>query len=139
MKKTLKITISLALVLALLSISVLATAEENAIMPRYANIVGIMTGLDISINGKATCGTSVTLYPSSNCTCTVEMTLQQNDGSGWDDLKTWTVAGGEDVFIEKYRYVDSGYDYRVESVTFVYNSTGNLVETATTHSPTWTY
>lgn len=142
MKKAFKTVVGLILILALLGTSVFAgTASDNDthIMPRFNNIANITTCLDITINGKAICATSVSLYSSANCTCTIEMTLQQDDGSGWDDLRTWTISGGNNTDIEKYRYVDSGYDYRVESVTFVYNSDGDLVETATTHSPIWTY
>ena len=128
--------LSLTIILCLLmSTTLLAVNEEYVIQPRWTNISQIATGLDIALSGKATCYTSVALYTSSNCTCTIEMVLQQSDGSGWDDIKSWSISGGTDTGFEKYWYIDSGYEYQVESTTYVYNADGDLVETAVTHSP----
>lgn len=136
MKKKLIPFLSLAVVLCiLLSTVAFATSEKRVIQPRWTSISEIATGLDISLSGKATCYTSVALYSTSNCTCTIEMVLQQSDGSGWDDIKTWTVSGGRNTDIEKNWYVESGYEYQVESTTYVYDADGDLVETAVTHSP----
>jgi len=135
-KKKLLPILSLIMALCiLLSTISFAANEEYMIQPRWTYISEIATGLDISIYGKATCNTSVSLYASSNCTCTIEMTLLQSDGFGWDDIKTWTVSGDRTTDIEKNWYVDSGYEYMVESTTYVYDSNGNLVESATTTSP----
>lgn len=109
---------------------------ENMIQPRWTYISEITTALDISLGGKATCTTSVYLYSSLNSTCTIEMILQQNDGSGWDDLKSWTISGGSDTDISKNWYIASGYEYRVESHIYVYTANNLLAEYAVTHSPT---
>lgn len=114
--------------------TILRTA--NMIQPRWTYISYVATGLDISLAGKATCTTSVSLYSSSNCTCEIEMILQQNDGSGWDDLKSWTVSGGVDTDIEKSWYIESGYEYQVESHIYVYTANDLLAEYAVTYSPT---
>lgn len=123
------------IVCILLSMASFAASQESMIQPRWTYISEIGTGLDISLSGKATCYTSVALYSSPSCTCTIEMILQQSDGSGWSDIKTWTGSGGRNTDIEKSWYIESGYEYQVESTTYVYNSDGDLVETAVTYSP----
>lgn len=135
--KFLSLTIVLCMMLGTVAYAENAILQtESMIQPRWTYISEVTTGLDISLAGKATCLTSVALYSSSNCTCRIEMILQQNDGTGWDDLKTWTISGGVDTDIEKGWYIASGYEYRVESHIYVYTTNDLLAEYAVTHSPT---
>ena len=141
MKKVAAKSLSVALALCIV-LGTAAYAEnnvlqtENMIQPRWTYIAQVITGLDISLAGKATCSTSVALYSDSNCTCTIEMILQKNDGSGWDDIKSWTVSGGVDTHVSKAWYIESGYEYQVESHIYVYTANDLLAEYAVTHSPT---
>lgn len=144
MKNVVVKILSLALVLCIM-LGTAAYAEdsilqtESMIQPRWTYISEVATGLDISLAGKATCTTNVYLYSSSNCTCRIEMILQQNDGSGWDDLKTWSVSGGTNTHIEKGWYIESGYEYQVESHIYVYTANDLLAEYAVTYSPSGTF
>ena len=127
------------LVLCMISVSAIAVQPENAITPRYTYISSIITGLSISSAGKAACTTSVTLYSSTH-DCKIDMVLQRDDGSGWDDVKSWTITDdGPDIDIEEIWYVVPGYDYQVESTLYVYNANGRLIETTTTTSPIKSY
>ena len=67
------------------------------------------------------------------------MILQQNDGSGWDDIKSWTVTGGVDTHVSKTWYIESGYEYQVESHIYVYTANDLLAEYAVTYSPSGTF
>lgn len=61
------------------------------------------------------------------------MKLQQKVGTSWETVKEWTSSGTTNNFAESW-YVTSGYDYRVEILADVYNSSGNMIESQTTHS-----
>lgn len=140
MKKTIVRILCFALVLCTVMGTVVYAENavlqtSNMVQPRWTYIAEIITGLDISLAGKATCTTSVSLYMSSNCTCRIEMILQQNDGSGWADIKSWTVSGGVDTYVSKSWYLESGYEYQVESHIYVYDANNLLTEYAVTHSP----
>ena len=139
MKKSLRKLISLFMALCLMSTAVAAAdlyeQSGNEIMPRYTYIQSIATGLGISTSGKASCYTSITLYNYTH-SCKVNMVLQRNDGTGWDDVRSWTLTDdGVNIDIIGEWYVAPGYDYQVESTMYVYNANGRLIETTTTYSP----
>jgi len=112
--------------------------NEGGIMPRYTYVAEIIMGFDIAGDGKSYCSTGVTLH-SNSYTCTLEMTLQRYEDGDWEDVKTWSTSGGQDVDIEKFWYVVSGYEYRTSNVVRVYNTNGHLVETVTVESHTVDY
>ena len=137
MKKTLIKSLSVLLVLCLLSTTVFAAGTET-VMPRYTYVQYILVGLEIEYDGRTYCHTGVTLYNSTH-SCNLTMVLQRNDGSGWDDVKTWSGSGGENLDLEKYWYVDCGYEYRTANTIRVYNANGRLIETITTYSEIWEF
>lgn len=141
MKNKMTKALSILLVLCLLSTTVLAAGTET-VMPRYNYVANIVIGLEIEYGGiyegRAYCHTGITLHQSTH-SCSLTMVLQRNDGSGWDDVKTWSGSGGQDLDLSHYWYVDSGYEYRTKNTIRVYNANGRLIETITTYSEIWEY
>ena len=141
MKQKAKKVACILLVMCLMSVNIIATAaltateEEYAVQPRFTYIWSISVGLGIEPDGYSTCDTGMTLYEETH-SARIDMTLQRNDGSGWDDVKSWSVTDdGPDVDITEHRYVVSGYDYRVVAEVRVYNSNGRIIEMTTEYSP----
>ena len=136
MKNYVKKTLCILLALCFLSVGVHASnAAENPVQRRFTYINYASVGLGIEPNGRAYCDTTVTLYESIY-DVEIVMTLQRNDGSGWEDVKTWTlIDDGPDADLIKYRYVLSGYEYRVVSVIYIYNQNNLIVEITTEYSP----
>lgn len=144
MKKARRI-ICFLLAVCLMSISVSATsavpaAEETAmVQPRFNYIIETSVGLAIGIDGRSVSDAGVTLYESTH-SAKITLTLQRNDGSGWDDVKTWSVTDdGPDIDIEEVWYVISGYEYRAVSVVRVYNANNRIIEMTTEYSPVVEY
>ena len=134
MKKHARQILCILLALCFTSISAFATnaapdtATENTVQPRFTYISYASVGLGIEPDGYSTCDTSVTLYESIY-DVEIVMTLQRNDGSGWEDVKTWSITDdGPNADIVKHWYVLSGYDYQVVSDIFVYNQDNVIVE-----------
>ena len=112
-----------------------ATEEEYVVQPRFTYIWDVSVGLGIEYDGYSTCDTGLTLY-EENHSARIDMTLQRNDGSGWEDVKSWSITDdGPNVDLTEHWYVVSGYDYQVESTVYVYNSNGRLIEVTTEYSP----
>lgn len=139
-KKWNKMLLCGLLVCCLISTAVFAESAvtETSITPRYTYIASIGTNIGISLSGKATCYTGVTLYEETH-SCTLEMILQKDDGTGWDDVKKWTASDGWDLDLEEIWYVTSGYEYRTKNTIRVYNASGRLIETVTTYSEIFEY
>ena len=141
MKNYARKSLCILLVLCFTSLNVFATnvasdtATENTVQPRFTYISYASVGLGIEYDGYSTCDTGVTLY-ESNYDVEIIMTLQRNDGSGWEDVKTWSIIDdGPDADLTKHWYVLSGYDYQVVSDIFVYNQDNVIVEIITEDSP----
>ena len=131
--------LSILLVLCLLSTTAFAVGSET-VTPRYTYVAHIAVGFGIEYenNGRSYCHTGITLYNSTH-SCSLTMVLQRNDGSGWDDVKTWSGSGGQDLDLSEYWYVVPGYEYRTANTIRVYNASGRLIETITTYSEIWEY
>lgn len=137
MKKSLKKVLCLCMCL-LLSFAVPVSAQtpselDYPVAPCYSYVSEIDLSLDISDSGLASFGTSV-LLSNSNHSCTLKMVLQRENGSGWDNVKSWNFSGGMDLIAEKIWYVVPGYDYRIQSTVKVYNANERLIETITEES-----
>ena len=100
-------------------------------LPRYAAIERLTATLKINSSGRVSCGGSASTILGYSCDAT--MKLQQKVGTSWETVKEWTSSGTTNNFAESW-YVASGYDYRVEILADVYNSSGNMIESQTTHS-----
>lgn len=129
-KKT--IAFALTFFIALLSIFPATAAVVDAsgtISPCYSGLISFTADLWIN-NGVAACSGNATAKTSY--TVDVTMELQKHDDS-WQTIKTWT-GSGNNVSLDKIRYVESGYDYRVKVTANVYNSSGILIESPSTCS-----
>ena len=127
------------LALCFISVSAFAANAEtdgsNIVQPRFTYIGYASVGLGIELNGLAYCDTNVTLY-ESDYDVEIIMTLQRNDGSGWEDVRSWSIIDdGPNADIAKNWYVLSGYDYQVMSDIFIYNQDDVIVELTTEFSP----
>ncbi|NBJ16528.1 MAG: hypothetical protein FNP40_13395 [Dehalobacter sp. 4CP] len=116
-----------------------STQGSGTVSPLFTYILQLNVGLEIDSSGKAACLGKATLYSGTN---RVDLTvqLQKFTGSSWSAIKTWTSSGvgmSGTTILQNY-YVVSG-TYRVSATAKVYNSSGNLLETATAYSPTATY
>lgn len=131
-----RVVLTLAMVAALCSMTGSAfavgtnvpTVSAEMISPRYATIRSLSASLTISSSGRASCRVEVSLYGSY--TGEISMYLQDRS-SGWQTVKSWSSNGGA---CDGSYYVPDEDTYRVMGVLRVYNSTGKLVETATTYS-----
>lgn len=131
-----RIYVQRALGLAIAFLVLVSSAlAANAAQPRYVKIQSLSADLQsISLAGRATCNSSVIVYDAA-CSVTITAELQQSgDGASWDTIKTWSSSGNRTVEIDGYWYVDQGYEYRVLATATVYDSSGNIVETASTTS-----
>jgi hypothetical protein len=113
-----------------------AYAVEN----ENSRIVGgkkFFASLSINSDGEALCTSSASVV--SGYTGNLKLELQRStDEKNWTTIQSWTTSGSVTLSIKKYRYVTSGYSYRVKA-TFSTYSDGSLVETATANSPVQTY
>lgn len=143
MKKQMKTFLSMLLVVCLLSTTVLAagsTNEDYGVMPCFDHISTVAVGLSISLAGKSTCTTSITLYDSTHSAEVTMVLYRTEDGVSWDEVKTWTYTDeGPDITVQKHWYVTSGYDYAVQSWVYVYDADGDLIETTAVTSPIKSY
>lgn len=139
MKKIIKSTATLMLVLCMLvaaipaSASDLQTDESEIVTPRYVACSYVDTCLTIGSLGYSV--SSVEVYMYSGYTAEITMTLQKSsNGILWSDDASWTSSGSSNLALSKARYVLSGYYYRVVSEIEIYNSTGTKVESITDYS-----
>ena len=142
MKKQMKTFLSMLMVICLLSTTAFAAGIDGdyGVMPCYNHISSVAVGLSISLAGKATCDTGVTLYSASHSAEITMVLYRTDDGSNWDEVKTWTYTGdGPDVDLTKYWYITSGYDYIVQSWVDVYDADGNFIESTAVTSPIKSY
>ncbi len=132
-KRNLIRIVSFLLMIGLLLSSASAASQ---VQPRYQKI-NILTSELLSINwlGKATCGGTVTVLDE---TCNVELYVElqrSEDGvNSWETIKTWNTTGTEELAIEGYYYVRSGYYYRAVTCAIIYNSEGAYIESDTARS-----
>jgi hypothetical protein len=111
-----------------------AVESENS---RITGGKNLSASVVINSDGKALCSSSAIV--SSGYTGTLTMNLQRStDEKTWTTIHTWTASGSGALTLDKYRYVTSGYSYRVKA-TFSTYSGGSLVGTATANSPVQTY
>lgn len=126
-KRSLLQIICLFLIFGLL----LSTASAaSQVQPRYQKINILTAELQsISLAGRATCcGTVTVLDESCNVELYVELQQSEDGVNGWTTIKTWSTNGHENLAIEEYWYVDSGYYYRSVTCAIVYNSQNAYIE-----------
>ena len=123
-----RITILIAFLLILAMITPMRNANASEIYPRWTHIHSMTAGLDISFLGVATCNGQFTAY--ENVPVEIIMHLKQLKNGSWGTLKTWSITGTCALNIEKQYAVEHGYTYKVVVTGYVYDSNGNILETA---------
>ena len=107
-----------------------AEASTSVVGPRYTHINTNSVDLDINkTTGVANCFASC--YAMGDYTVKVECKLQRYQGGFYSTIKTWTNSGSEYASVNQYWAVYSGYTYRVYAIFYVYDTAGNLLESAT--------
>ena len=137
------VAIVLCVIIAM-SFTVIGVAADDTgpsaglISPMYEVISNIYISLDISSSGKASCYADVNTSPAYSCDLTVE--LQENSGSSWTTIKTWTASddGTGYTYVDGTWYVLPGA-YQLKVTIEVYNSRGVLVEDPIEYSDTRYY
>ena len=126
--------ISFLLVFALImsyTVSVSA-AVMDGVQPRYTYVLDVQAIPSINEStGIASCSGSITTrntYPVK-----VDVHLQMQENTGWTTLKTWSSTGTLAATVAKAWAVYSGHNYRVLVVGFVYDSNGNIIESASVY------
>lgn len=139
MKKIISAALIVIMVFSLAFTAYAANDTDKTMSPKFSYILSMSAGLEIDSAGKAGCAGTVT--PSSNTyTSDLTVSLQQNTGSGWSTIKSWTDSGAgyAGVNLEGYWYVVNG-TYRVCSTAKIYSSSGTLLETELFYSAERTY
>lgn len=134
MKRTITLLLSIILVFSVMSPTVLAAAEDNAVQPRYLRISTFDTAFGIDSSGKSTCYCRVRTYESTDI-IELTMELQRLEDSGWKTIKTWTGSDTHINSLDKNWYVVTSYEYRLEVTAKIYDSDGTLLETQVAYHP----
>lgn len=118
---------SLVLMLCLLiTTASAAQPPTQTVQPMYTSITSFSTTLSITSGGKANCYARATGSDSSySVTLTVRL-QQSSDQNSWTTLSSWTTTGVSPV-VNKNRYVESGYYYRLYCTANVSNASGNRI------------
>jgi len=135
-----KVVIILAALL-LLGCNTVALAEEldnnaqNTLNPMYIGVQSIVCDIHISSTGVIRCTGSV-LLANSYHRADVNWTLQRSNGSTWSNVTTWStpIYSGSSTSLDKTRYANHGYAYRLVVTVKVYSSSGNIIATYTEYS-----
>ena len=125
MKRILAMILVLAMLVSMLTLTVMAEGETT-IMPRYSYIDVINSRLSISSSGLASCNANSGFSGGASQKLICE--LQRYNGSTWTTVKTWTKTSTYSANIAKQYAVYSGYTYRLRTTCRVYNSSGTIVE-----------
>lgn len=110
--------------------------DSRVVAPRYVAIRQFITSLSISTAGQARCLGTASLH--GGYTCSARLELQQQRGTNWVTIKTWTASGQSINILENYG-VTSGYNYRVKTTLQVFNSSNQVVESPSKESSVVAY
>lgn len=118
MSKTMKKTLSIVLILAIMlsSFAMFASAEaieeETVIMPRFSTIQSVSTSFTISgLNSTS----YVSLLAQYSTSLYIKIELQKEKSTGYETIETWTKSGtGYTLTLEKDRLINVLSDYRIK-------------------------
>ena len=146
MKKTYKMTLSLALCLMLLVGTLVPSAfaadvaeDAEIISPRYERLNNISANLYISPTGMAECsGSARSDYRTDRIELSV--TLQRKNSSKvWIAVESWYADANLMSAVTGRIQVTGGYEYRTRVIASLYKSDGTFVEAVTIYSGTDIY
>ena len=108
--------------------------HNSEIMPMYVAISYTYSAIQWDGWGRVRCNGATEVLPGYRAAVDVE--LQKKLGSVWTPIKTWSSSDWDYSSIEKYWYVETGYEYRVKTTHYSYDSNGNQLEKVTKYSNT---
>jgi len=109
-------------------VTLAADMNENMITPRWTYVYSISAL--VTPNGFV--GGGVILEDDNDFLLIVQ--LQEDDGSGWSTIETWSLEGNYSGAIEEYYDLDSDSEYRAKVTAKVFTDLGRLVETVSIYS-----
>ena len=113
--------------------------EQYEVAPSYKKLLSSSASIEIvESTGKVTSGMSA-ISRGNTDTLQVTLILQTLSHGKWEDIKTWTASGEHTITMTKYYYISQTGTYRVKSITEVYDSDGNYIESATRISASESY
>ena len=105
---------------------------DYGIAPNYIAISSTYTALYKNSNGSLNCDADTVVWRDN---AGVKAELQRYDG-GWKTIKTWSDKGEDFASVDNDWFVASGYDYRLKTTHYAYDSNWNTVETVVKYSKT---
>lgn len=128
MKRITTVFLLAALVLSM-GIPVSAQRPDTTVTPYYTHVNSVYACISINPTwGIATCSGRVSAQ--SVTPVKVNVYLQQDTGTYWKTLKSWSATGTWQADLQRDYAVARGYKYRVLVVGYVYDDAGNLLESA---------
>ena len=132
MKKTL---VSIVFLCCLLFVS---ASLADTFLPMNTDTSTVLASLSISGDSANCVGTMNAIKGASSAS--VAISLQRKVNGSWETIHSKTVSSqGRYVKAEANYAIASGYAYRVKAVGKTYDSSGNLLETITRYSATYTH
>lgn len=122
-----RVTCYLLVCILLCSMVIPAAAEESTIQPRWSYLDAVSAVLDINWLGVASCSGQAVARKAVDIEVVVN--LQQQTNTGWTTLRTWSSTGSVTALASGQYAVYRGYTYRVNTIAYVYDSNGNIIET----------
>ena len=116
------------------SINIMSIQPE--VSPCYVAIANTACSLRLGNGGLMTCEGTTSVWNGYKAGLIVE--LQRNNGD-WETIKSWSHTAWDSVDISQNWYVVHGYDYRVQTTHYSYDSAGNLLEVVIKHTKTVYY
>lgn len=100
-----------------------ANIQDDLVSPQWTYVYSISVAL--TPNGYI--GAETSLEGFYDFCLTLE--LQEDTGTKWSTIETWTTEGNLSGGVEDYCDLDSSTTYRAKATVEVYNSLGRVVET----------
>ena len=118
--------IFITVLLISLAMPAIATTDTG-IQPRYTYIQAVATNISINQStGTASCNGYITA--KSSIPVKIHVQLQIKENGIWRTLCTRIANGTEETYVSFQHTVEKGYEYRVVTNAYAYNSQGTLVE-----------
>ncbi|WP_352415137.1 hypothetical protein [Oscillibacter ruminantium] len=134
-QKVIRSVLAMALLVSVLSVNILSVSAAGMGQGelRYTGVSTLISNLDISSGGAASCKGTAAVRSGYTADLTVEL---QRDGT---TIKTWTNSGSGTLNAGGTYYVTSGHDYIVVTTAKVSDSNGNPVESPSLESKVKSY
>ena len=138
MKKVITILlVAILLVSVVTPVHAVSNVEaETAIQPRWTYLNTVSAYLSINALGIATCEGSAIATVVQDVKVVVR--LQQLTDTGWSTIKSWSATNAGASSAEGKYAVYKGYTYRTTVAAYVYDDSGNIIETGSA-SDTFVY